>query len=244
MNQRATQIVKVNINTEKKKRKRVKRAKKKATTGTGQQPFLGTPQYGQVPIPAPFSRQGWTLEPVIAKQVEQPPIQRIEQQPQMNLVLPPREIRDYMGRMLESQFNVNGRSRPIIEEMPTAPPSPSGRVEKPLSPLLPSQQPPPLVLPPAVKIEEEKKREEPPSPELIFIDEKNPKHYRTAEDLQALRNQGKINQAFLKQFVLRKSKAGDGESSIEQITLALGLPFTSKVSSNKEKAIAYILENI
>lgn len=243
MNQRATQIVKVNINTEKKrKRKRVKKTKKKAITGTGLQPVLGTPQYGQIPLPAPYARQGWTIEPVIAKQIEQPAIQRIEQQPQMNLVLPPREIRDYMGRMLESQFNVGGRNRPIIEEIQSVPPSPRGRAEKPLSPLVPSQQPPPLVLPPAVKIEEEKKKDE--SPELVFIDESNPKYYRTAEDLQALRNQGKIDQAFLRQFVLRKSKAGDGESSLEQITLSLGLPFTSKVSSNKEKAIAYILENI
>lgn len=239
MNQRATQIVKVNINTEKKrKRKRVKKTKKKI--GTGLQPVLGTPQYGQIPIPAPYARQGWTLEPVFAKQIEQPAIQRIEQQPQMSLVLPPREIRDYMGRMLESQFNV-GRSRPIIEEMQSVPPSPRGRAEKPPSPLVAGQQPP-LVLPPAVKIEEERKRDE--SPELVFIDESNPKYYRTAEDLQALRNQGKIDQAFLRQFVLRTNKAKDGESSLEQITRSLGLPFTSKVSTNKEKAIAYILENI
>jgi len=242
MNQRATQIVKVNINTEKKrKRKRVKKAKKKI--GTGLQPVLGTPQYGQIPIPAPYARQGWTLEPVFAKQLEQPAIQRIEQQPQMNLVLPPREIRDYMGRMLESQFNVGGRNRPIIEEMQSAPPSPRGRAEKPPPPLVAGQQPPPLVLPPAVKIEEERKRDE-PSPELVFIDDSNPRHYRTAEDLQALRNQGKINQAFLRKFVFRKNKADDGESSIEQITLALGLPFTRESSTNKEKAIAYILQNI
>lgn len=241
MNQKATQIVKVHIGDTKPKRRRAKRKVKAKSKiiGTGLQPFLGTPQYGQVPIPAPFARQGWTLEPIVAKQIEQPPIQRIQQQPQMNLVLPPREIRDYMGRMLESQFSV-GRSGPVIEEIPTAP-SPRGRAEKPPSPLVPAQQPP-LVRPPAIKIEEERKRDD--SPELVFIDESNPRHFRTAEDLQGLRNEGKINQAFLRKFVFRKNKADDGESSIEQITLALGLPFTRESSTNKEKAIAYILQNI
>lgn len=242
-----TQIVKViNIGDRvAKKKKRVYKRKPKKTmpTGTGLAPVLGTAQFGQIPIPAPFARQGWTLEPIIAKQVEAPPIKRIEQQPQMNLVLPPREIRDYMGRMLESQFNVGGANRPIIEEMPPSPPpSPKGRAEKPVSPLVPSQQPPPLVLPPAVKLEEEKKQEERPS--IVLIDEKNPRYLRSAQELQEIRDEGGLTAPFLRQFVKQKAKAKAGEMSLEQIASLLGIPISQKMrDGNKEAVITYILEN-
>jgi hypothetical protein len=240
-----TQIVKVHIGDRApKKKKRVYKRKPKKTmpTGTGLAPVLGTAQFGQVPIPAPFARQGWTLEPVIAKQVEAPPMRRIEQQPQMNLVLPPREIRDYMGRMLESQFNVGGASRPIIEEMPPSPPpSPLGRAEKPPSPLVASQQPPPIVLPSAVKIEEEKKQDK---PEIILIDEKNPRYLRSAQELQEIRDEGGLTAPFLRQFVKAKSKAKSGEMSLEQIASLLGIPISQKMrDGNKETVISYILEN-
>lgn len=236
-----TQIVKVNIGDRvAKKKKRVYKRKPKKPTGTGLAPVLGTAQFGQVPIPAPFARQGWTLEPIIAKQVEAPPMRRIEQQPQMNLVLPPREIRDYMGRMLESQFNV--ASRPIIEEMPPSPPpSPKGRAEKPPSPLVPSQQPPPLVLPPAVKLEEEKKQEK---PNIVLIDEKNPRYLRSAQELQEIRDEGGLTAPFLRQFVKAKAKAKEGEMSLEQIASLLGIPISQKMrDGNKEAVISYILEN-
>ena len=240
-----TQIVKVNIGDRvAKKKKRVYKRKPKKTTGTGLAPVLGSAQFGQIPIPAPFARQGWTLEPIVAKQLEAPPMRRIEQQPQMNLVLPPREIRDYMGRMLESQFNVGGASRPIIEEMPPSQPaSPRGRAEKPASPLVPSQQPPPLVLSPAVKLEEEKKQDE--RPDIILIDEKNPRHLRSAQELQTLRDEGGLTAPFLRQFVKAKGKVKDrGEMSLEQIASLLGIPISQKMRDGaKDAVIKYILEN-
>jgi len=231
-----TQIVKVNIGDRvAKKKKRVYKRKPKKPTGTGLAPVLGSAQFGQIPIPAPFARQGWTLEPVIAKQIEAPPMRRIEQQPQMNLVLPPREIRDYMGRMLESQFN-----GPRIEEMPPSlPPSPKGRAEKPPSPLLPSQQPPPLVLPPAVKIDEEKKEERPP-----MVIEENPRRIQSAQELQTIRDEGGLTAPFLKQFVKAKAKAKAGEMSLEQIASLLGIPISQKMrDGSKDAVIKYILEN-
>jgi len=273
VNQKATQIVKVNIGEIKTKRRRVKRkakAKKTAITGTGNLPFLGTPQYGQVPIPAPFARQGWTLEPVIAKQIEQPPIQRIEQQPPMNLTLPTREIRDYMGRMLESQFNINGRSQPIIEEVQTAPPSPRaekpalpvlpslpapekqplGRAEKPASPLLLPQQPPPLMLPQGIKIflppkedkEEKEEKKEEKRVELVEK-ERSKRSSLTAEEMQELRNEGKLTREFLNQFVKSRSSAKEGEMSLEEIATKLGLYVPSKNKKLKGDLITYILEN-
>jgi len=241
-----TQIVKVFNAPEKapKKKKRVYKRKPKKTmpTGTGLAPVLGTPQFGQVPIPAPFARQGWTLEPVVAKQMEAPPMRRIEQQPQMNLVLPPREIRDYMGRMLESQFNVGGASRPFIEEVPpSVPASPKGRAEKPASPLV-SAQPPPMVSPSAIKIEEEKKQEE--RPQIVLIDENNPRYLRSAEELQNIRDEGGLTAPFLRQFVKAQSKAKAGEMSLEKIASLLGIYLSQKMrDGNKEAVIRHILEN-
>jgi hypothetical protein len=240
-----TQIVKVFNAPEKapKKKKRVYKRKPKKTmpTGTGLAPVLGTPQFGQIPIPAPFARQGWTLEPVVAKQMEAPPMRRIEQQPQMNLMLPSREIRDYMGRMLESQFNVGGASRPFIEEVPpSVPASPKGRAEKPASPLV-SAQPPPMVSPPAVKIEEEKKQE---APEIVLIDENNPRYLRSAEELQNIRDEGGLTAPFLRQFVKVQSKVKSGEMSLEKIASLLGIPLSNKLrDGSKESVIKYILEN-
>lgn len=237
-----TQIVNVNLDDRlaKKKKKRVYKRKPKKITGTGLAPVLGSAQFGQIPIPAPFARQGWTLEPIVAKQLEAPPMRRIEQQPQMNLVLPPREIRDYMGRMLESQFNVGGASRPFIEEMPPSQPaSPKGRADKPPSPLVPSQQPPPLVLSPAVKIDEEKKQERPP-----MIVEDNARRIQSAQELQAIRDEGGLTAPFLKQFVKAKAKAKAGEMSLEQIASLLGIPISQKMrDGSKDAVIKYILEN-
>jgi len=236
-----TQIVKVSIGDRvAKKKKRVYKRKPKKTIGTGLAPVLGSAQFGQIPIPAPFARQGWTLEPIVAKQLEAPPMRRIEQQPQMNLVLPPREIRDYMGRMLESQFNVGGASRPFIEEMPPSQPaSPKGRADKPPSPLVPPQQPPPLVLSPAIKLDEEKKQERP-----AMVIEDNARRIQSAQELQTIRDEGGLTAPFLKQFVKAKAKAKAGEMSLEQIASLLGIPISQKMrDGSKEGVIKYILEN-
>jgi hypothetical protein len=230
-----TQIVKVNIGDRvAKKKKRVYKRKPKKPTGTGLAPVLGSAQFGQVPIPAPFARQGWTLEPVIAKQIEAPPMRRIEQQPQMNVVMPPREIRDYMGRLLESQYN-----GPRIEEMPPSPPpSPKGRAEKPPSPLVPSQQPPPLVLPPAVPVEE--KRDDLPP---MIIEKENPRRILTPAELQELRDEGQLTAPFLRQFVKVQVKAKAGEMSLEKIARSFGIDLPQKIrDGSKENLISFILE--
>lgn len=233
-----TQIVKIHIGDKGKKeppkKKRTYKRKPKnpiIPSGTGNQPWTGQAQLDQLPLPA-FSRQGWTIEPLQQiRRLEEPPIQRIENSPQMNIIYPPRQIRDYVSQMLEQSSNFNG---PRIEEVPEVPQrieAPAKPVEEPFVPLLPSLPSLPSV--PSEKVERRKKVVDVSDEEEEFVkrDEGRRKEL-SASEIQELRDKGLITKDWLEGFTNNKYRAG--EMNLRQIGSKLGIPIPKSVTTKSQ----------
>lgn len=251
----ATQIVKIHIGDkskkgeEPKKKRTYKRKPKRpmAPSGTGNMPWTGAPMLGQAPQPA-FSRLGWAIEPLQIRRQEEPAIQRIEHNPQMNIIYPPRQMRDYVAQMLE-QSNAN---YPRIEEVPEAPEM-QRRIEAPPKPVEEPEQPLVKALPEAevpVSVEKRKKPKPPvgqlPEPayaEINLIDEEEePTRTRTVQELQELRDSGVITAEWLGKFNAKKAK--EGNMTLLNVASKLGIPIPRTIQASKQSTINHILNNL
>jgi hypothetical protein len=242
-----TQIVKIHIGDkgkkeEPKKKRTYKRKPKKPVmpSGTGNSPWTGVPLLGSPPMQPmpPISRMGWSVEPLQQiRRLDEPPIQRIEHNQQMNFINPPRQLRDYVAQMLEQS------SPPRIEYV--AEPK-SMRIEEPASPVEVPQEP----LVPSLPSSEKRPRPKPPvsdfpiPPIEIPAEEEpyNPTATKTGDELRSLRDRGLITAEFLNQFNSKRAK--EGNMTLLQVANRLGIPIPRGVANTKSAIIQHILENL
>lgn len=225
-----TQIVKIHIGDKgkkeepKKKRKYTRKPKKPSGGGGGgyhSAPWVGEPLLQQAPVPAPYARQGWTLEPLQIKRAEEPKIERIEHNPQMNIIYPPREIRSYVAQMLE-QANA-----PRVEEVEEPK---QRRIEAPAQ-IQPIEEPSQPMIE-ALPVAEEQ-------PNVV----ESPIRMRTAQEIQELRQSGLIDRDFLNRFNVKK-KTREGDMTLLQVASKLGIPVGRTLQNSKDLLINHILANM